>query len=199
MAAKRARGRWSEAGVVAAAVDWLSSPGLAGAEVDLAKAFDTTPHEIASEALRLGGTPDVVEAWVLATWRAPRSCHVAGELAEPLMPIAGIPAGDPLCPRVLGLVLEPWDKAVRRDCPKVKPWAYLDDRSLKAMPQREDCVKGESLQQAAVRLTDEALALTANFDAKVGLAENSKKEEAAVGRSGCVRASGNLSATFHFC
>ena len=178
-------GQWSEAGVVAAAVDWLASPGLAGAEVDLAKAFDTTPHEIASEALRFGGTPDEVEAWVLATWRAPRSCHVAGDLAEPLMPIAGIPAGDPLCPRVLGLVLEPWDRTVKRRCPSVKTWAYLDDRSLKTMPTSKECIDGESLQDAAVRLTDEALELTADFDAKVGLSENKKKRQRWAGGEAC--------------
>ena len=137
-------------------------------EVDLAKAFDTTPHKIAS-------TPEVVDAWVSAPWRAPRSCHVAGDLAEPLMRTAGTPAGDPLCPRVLGLVIEPWDKTVRRERPKVKPWAYLDDRSLKAVPTREDCINGESLQPAAVRLMDDALTLTADFDSKVGLAENQKK------------------------
>jgi hypothetical protein len=34
-------GQWSERGVVAGAADWLATEGVAGGEVDLAKAFDT--------------------------------------------------------------------------------------------------------------------------------------------------------------
>ena len=100
--------QWSEKGVVAGTPDFLAAPGLAGAEVDLAKAFGLVPHEAAQEALRHRGTPAEVVAWMLASWQAPRLCHVAGDLAAPLHPTAGIPAGDPLCPRVLGLLLQPW-------------------------------------------------------------------------------------------
>ena len=171
-------GQWSEEGVVPATLDWLAAPGQAGGEIDLAKAFDTVAHEAAVAALDFGGTPEEVVSWMLACWRSPRRCHVAGNLAEALHPTAGIPAGDPLCPRVLGVLLEPWTKLLRKKCPRVRTWAYLDDRSLKADPQKGDKRAGETTGQAAARLVEEALQLTEEqFDSKVGLTENKKKRQ----------------------
>ena len=146
--------------------------------MDLAKAFDTVPHEAAQATLEFGGTPAEVIAWMLASWRAPRRCHVAGDLAEPLHPVAGIPAGDPLCPRVLGVLLEPWTRMISKMCPRISTWAYLDDRSLKAQPLDEDRLEDEALTDCAVRLTEEALTVTETcFDSQVGLTENKKKRQ----------------------
>ena len=171
-------GQWSEEGVVPGTLSWLSAAGQAGGEVDLAEAFDTIDHDAAAAALEFGGTPKEVVNWMLACWRSPRRCHVAGDLAEPLHPTAGIPAGDPLCPRVLGVLLEPWTKLLKKKCPRVSTWAYLDDRSLKANPQRGDKRVNETLDQAADRLVVEALQLTEDqFDSKVGLTENKKKRQ----------------------
>jgi hypothetical protein len=179
-------GQWSERGVVAGAADWLATEGVAGGEVDLAKAFDTVPHEAAKEALEFGGTPQAVVAWMMASWKAPRRCHVAGDLAEPLLPCAGIPAGDPLCPRVLGVLLEPWTKIMKKHCPRVGTWAYLDDRSLKAKPLEEDRLKGEDLADAGARLTEKALKITEKlFDGPVGLTENKKKRQLWKGAEAC--------------
>ncbi|CAE8677334.1 unnamed protein product, partial [Polarella glacialis] len=144
----------------------------------LAKAFDTVSHEAATAALEFGGTPDEVFKWMLACWRAPRRCHVAGDLAEALHPTAGIPAGDPLCPRALGILLEPWTKLLRKKCPRVRTWAYLDDRSLKADPLKGDKLAKETMVEAAARLVEEALQVTEEqFDSKVGLSENKKKRQ----------------------
>ena len=57
-------------------------------------------------------------------------------------------------------------------------WAYLDDRSLKAAPEEEDLEGAESLEDAAERLTQEALLHTEQlFDRRVGLTENKKKRQ----------------------
>ena len=54
--------------MVGATAQWLAAEGDAGAEVDLAKAFDSVPHGAAEAALAHGGTPPEVVAWALALW-----------------------------------------------------------------------------------------------------------------------------------
>ena len=123
--------QYSERGVVRSVASWLAAPGRAGAEIDLSKAYDSIDHEAAAQALRHLGTPEPVVCLLEQAWRAPRTCCVEGDLAESILPVAGIPAGDPASTRVLGALIAPWHAAMRK-VPSIKPWAYVDDRSLKA-------------------------------------------------------------------
>jgi hypothetical protein len=100
--------KWSEKGVTEATASWLAGLGQAGSEIDLTKAFDTVAHSAADASLRWGGTPACVVDWMMVAWEAPRSCHVDGQVSEPVYPDDGIPAGDPLCCRCLGILLQPW-------------------------------------------------------------------------------------------
>lgn len=162
--------QWSEAGVARAFIDWMSYRGVAGAEIDLAAAFDMIQHDVAQSALTHGGTPKAVVAWLRHTWSGPRYCHVRGALAEPLWPTRGIPAGDPLSMRILGIVLEPWHKLVEMQHPALRTWAYADDRSIVACAQPAG--------KSATLLVDEALDVTEQlFDKPIGVQENRKKRQ----------------------
>ena len=172
-------GQWSEKGVVAATASWLQTdpetgqwPGEAGAEVDLAKAYDSVRLTAAEAALRHAGAPDAVASLLAASWAAPRHCHVQGELAAPLEPVCGILAGDPCSLRVLAVMLEPWHERVQKEVPEVETWAYVDDRSLKTHPTEEDTPVEDQQQSIAA-----ALAVTDTFDKAVGLSENKKKRQ----------------------
>lgn len=163
--------QWSEAGVARAFVDWMSYQGAAGAEIDLAKAFDMIQHDVAQNALAYGGTPQEVVAWLRHTWSGPRYCHVRGALADALWPMRGIPAGDPLSMRILGVVLEPWHRLVEMHHPALRTWAYADDR-----PAGTD----------AAQLVDEALEITEKlFDEAIGVEENAKKRQRWQGSETC--------------
>ncbi|CAE8610170.1 unnamed protein product [Polarella glacialis] len=162
--------QWSEAGVARAFIDWMGYRGAAGAEIDLAAAFDMIQHDVAQSALTHGGAPRAVVAWLRHTWSGPRYCHVRGALAEALWPTRGIPAGDPLSMRILGIVLEPWHKLVERQHPALRTWAYADDRSIVACAQHAGT--------SATQLVDEALEVTEQlFDQPIGVHENRKKRQ----------------------
>ena len=128
-------GQWcgkTGVGVIQATADWIAADGESGAELDLAKAFDSVDPEVAATALAFFGTPAEVVGLLFAGWTATRLCHVSGDLSEPLRPTKGLPPGDPTCPSTLSQVLAPWPKLVQGAAPTVKAWAYMDDRSLKA-------------------------------------------------------------------
>ena len=175
-----AKQQWSEKGVTRAFINWMEFQGSAGTEIDLAAAFDTVQHDVAAEALAFEGTPDEVVAWLRHAWEAPRYCHVRGMIAEPLRPHRGIPAGDPLSMRVLGLVLAPWHALIEQRAPGVlKTWAYADDRSIVAKPASGDA-------DEAAALIDEALDTTATFfDSPIGVVENNKKRQRWKGGEQC--------------
>lgn len=160
--------QWSEDGVVRGTASWLAAAGGAGAEVDLAKAFDTVNHKAAAEALRYQGAPEEVVATLLAAWSAPRFCTVSGEIAEEILPNTGVPPGDPTSCRVLSNLLKPWHGVVKRQCPGVCTWAYVDDRSLKAEKSEEEA--------AEARVTH-ALVVTERCDVAMGVEENRKKRQ----------------------
>ena len=160
--------QWAERGVVRSTASWAAAPGKAGAEVDMSKAYDAISHDAAAAALRHLGTPEPVVACAMQAWRAPRLCCVAGLLADPISPTSGLPAGDPLSTRVLGAMLAPWHRAIRQQCPGAQSWAYVDDRSLKGA-----AAAGRTDQE----VVDDALALTAALDARVGFTENLKKRQ----------------------
>ena len=162
-------GQWGEIGVLPATATflaWRDGEPAAGAELDLAKAYDSVLHGPAAEALRFDGTPPEIVAWLCLAWTADRLCHVGGELAEPIAPSSGILPGDPTSGRVLSVLLKPWHSLVQAD--GVFTGAYADDRSIKA-------VAGSCSEAAA--LVDRALATTAAFDEAVGLCENAKKRQ----------------------
>jgi hypothetical protein len=144
-------------GVIDATAHWLAAPGTDGAELDLAKAFDTVNLGVAGAALTRFGTPEPVVALLAASWCGPRHCHVDGALAEPINPRRGLPPGCPTSPVVLAAVLAPWNGLIGRS-----GWAYMDDRSIKCPSARE---------------RTRALATTARFDAAIGLLENQKKRQ----------------------
>jgi hypothetical protein len=148
---------------------WAHTSGQAGAEVDLEKAFDGIEHEMVSTAMRCLGTPEVIVRSLGAAWRAPRYCHVNGEIAAALHPNCGIPAGDPNGTRALAAVLVPWHVAVPKLCPGVSTWAYVDDRSLKAVEAPDGTQARDSIQAA--------LELTSRIDSAIGCKENVKKRQ----------------------
>ncbi len=160
--------QWAERGVVASTASWTSAGGRAGAEIDMSEAYDSINLSAASTALRHHGTPEAIVACLAQAWRAPRFCSVASCLAAPILPTAGIPAGDPPSTRVLGAMLTPWHRAVPLRCPGARTWAYVDDRSLKGDGH---CTRPD---QAVV---DDALEVTADLDWRLGFTENLKKRQ----------------------
>ena len=68
-------------------------------------------------------------------------------------------------------MLVPWHRAIRRQCPGAQSWAYVDDWSLKGAP-----AAGRTDQE----VVDDALALTAALDARVGITDNLNQEDAAL-------------------
>ena len=162
-------GQWCEIGGLPATaffIAWGDEQLAAGAELDLAKAYDSVLHERAAAALRHAGTPEEVVAWLCLAWAAKRVCHVDGALAEPIWPSSGILPGDPTSGRVLSVLLRPWHSLMKQQ--DVHPAAYADDRSIKAV--------GATCDEAAAKIED-ALRTTAQFDEAVGLSENAKKRQ----------------------
>ena len=147
--------QWCERGVLPATATflaWQDDQPAAGAELHLAKAYDSVLHGPAAEALRFEGTPPEIVAWLCLAWTAERLCHVGGELADPIDPSSGILPCDPTSGRVLSVLLKPWHSLVKAD--GVFIGAYADDRSVKA-------VAGSCTEAAA--LVDRALATTCSF------------------------------------
>ena len=93
-------------------------------------------------------------------------CHVEGELAAPILPTSGLLPGNPTSGRILSILLKPWHFLVAAK--GMKAAACADDRSLKA--------SGSSDAEVTQRV-NEALAVTATFDAAVGFSEYSKKRQ----------------------
>ena len=164
-------GQWAETGVIPGVADFLAWQdqeclAAAGAELDLAKAYDSVLHDTAAAALEFEGTPREVVAWLREAWTAKRICNVEGELAAPIEPGSGILPGDPTSGRVLALVLKPWHVSMAKH--DVKAVAYADDRSIKAV--------GQTAREADGKV-EKALKATAEFDSQVGLMENEKKRQ----------------------
>ena len=88
--------------------------------------------EVALVALKHQGTPAHYLSLLETAWAAPRYCVVNGEVAEPIFPTRGLPQGLPECPRGLGAVLGPWAAQVRANARGVRPWKFMDDRTLSA-------------------------------------------------------------------
>ena len=133
----------------------------AGAEFDLAQAYDSILHEPAAEALRFKGTPSEVIAWLEHAWTAQRICNVEGELASAIYPTSGILPGDPTSGRVLSVLLKPWRHIILAQ--GVHPAAYADDRSTKAT--------GVDHADAEAKVA-RALVATAAFDKSIEFIEN---------------------------
>mmetsp|Transcript_79638 Transcript_79638/g.258085 ORF Transcript_79638/g.258085 Transcript_79638/m.258085 type:complete len:878 (-) Transcript_79638:151-2784(-) len=160
---------------VHATVDWLAAPSAAGAEIDLEKAFDSVNHDAAAAALVHQGTPtEVVQYLRRGAWAGRRICHVAGELAAGLHPVAGIPPGDPLSPTVLAVLLSPWPDFVKKAA-AVDAWLFVDDRSLK--------VQVGAVDQAGE--LERALLATRRMDEAIGVRENASKRQLWSGNASC--------------
>jgi len=171
------KGQFADEGVMKGFIDFMTRRGTAGAEIDLSAAFDLVQHEMAERALVERGCPIEIAAWLRLSWSAPRICHVRGDIAAPLLPSRGIPAGCPLSMRVLAVVLAPWHAVVESISPALSTWAYADDRSVKAdHPEPEVAA---DLVGRALRATSE------NFDGPVGLRENFKKRQCWQGDQRC--------------
>ncbi len=146
------------AGVVQGTADWLARPCRAGMELDLSKAFDTLSHEVLRVALEDMRLLYAVVSILLCAWRAPRICQAHGELAAPILPLCGVPQGDPCSPRALAALLSAWN-------PCCDHWLYMDDRTITT-----DGTTAEPDLDAALQYTTE-------FDAALGLTENRKKRQ----------------------
>ena len=100
------------------------------AETDLSKAFDHLWPEVALTALQsLGANPKIL-ATLNHAWRAPRICVVGSEMATPIIPLRGIPQGDPISPLGLSACIGPWSAGVKLISPFISTWAYMDDRTI---------------------------------------------------------------------
>ena len=75
-------GQFAEKGVVRGTAVWAAAVGNAGAEIDLAKAYDSVNLGAAAEALRYQGVPEEVVAMLQLAWTSPRICNVEGRVAE---------------------------------------------------------------------------------------------------------------------
>ena len=75
---------------VAAYLAWGDGTPSAGAELDLAKAYDSILREPAAEAeaFRFEGTPREVIAWLEHAWTAKRICNVGPRLFWPPRPLS---------------------------------------------------------------------------------------------------------------
>ena len=149
---------------------WAAAPGVAGAETDLAKAFDSVSGHTARAASQRRGLPSPLVKWYAeVAWRAGRQCEVASELSQPVRPQRGLPPGDVASPSALDAILEPWNAVVDAATGgSVATWLFMDDRSMKS---RSVC------EEEAERDVQTALAATEEWDKKVGVIENLKKRQ----------------------
>lgn len=90
----------SGASVVIAIADWLSHPGDAGTEKNLAKAFDTIDHSVGRHALVAQGAEANVADFLGLCWRGPRYYHIDG-ISAPIWLSRGAPQGEPTAPRII--------------------------------------------------------------------------------------------------
>ena len=161
-------GQWcgvQETSVVSATASLLAESPTAMAEFDLSKAFDHLWPELAAAALAHSGAPCQVTQLLLAAWRGPRVCSVAGQLAEPIFPTRGVPQGDPCSPLALAAVLGLWSAAVGWEDPGLRTWAYMDDRTLALVENTPHSVLHDAIRR------------TTAFDVAVGFENNGDKEQ----------------------
>ena len=114
--------------VVQACATWLRAceEGGCGMERDLSKCFDMVPQAVGEAALAFTQTPGKVRAVARAAWSAPRTCQVAGEIAnKPIWPTRSIAQGDSSSPKSLCAVLSPWSTEGSK-------FLFMDDRSIVA-------------------------------------------------------------------
>jgi hypothetical protein len=143
---------------------WLAAcfDGLAGAEMDLTKAYDLIEHEIAAAGLTFEEVPDAIICLCCCVWAAPRFCQVEQQLSlKPVLPTRSLPQGESMAPGAMMSTLVPW----RPPQQNIKKFAFMDDRSLVA-----------SGAQAQAELA-QALSYTADFDTQVGNQENQGKRQ----------------------
>ena len=143
-------------------VDWPASERCMGFENDLTKAFVSIQFDVAEKALLHLGTPQYFVNHFQMCWQAPRFCSVAGGFSRPLAPTIGVPQGDPVSPKVMALVLAPWQPLIKKAYPSADLWAFVDDRSGKV---------------PSLEVLNGALQLTADFDNSIGLRQNKSKEQ----------------------
>ena len=76
------------------------------------------------------GTSERVLVRFLLTWCAPRLCQEQGALAAAKLPTRGIPAGDQLAMRILGIILGSWRSLFVSIFPLARTCVYANDGSL---------------------------------------------------------------------
>ena len=103
----RFRGGCKNVPMLAAIESWFAAPGCDGAELDLAKGFDTVNWG-AMEALVFSGTAPQMAAHLALGWKGPRYCSVSGSFSTPLGPNRSSPQERPASPRVLPQLLKLW-------------------------------------------------------------------------------------------
>ena len=148
--------------VAQAIASWLACPAPAGAELDLAKAYDTVGFDLGQAALTHYGCHAGITATLALSWRATRHLTVAGTSPVPLRPARGLPQGCPMSGHTLALILGPWKHHCTQAAPTTTPWAFVDDRTLKVADPTD---------------LPRALAATAAFDKAIGLVNNVKKQQ----------------------
>ena len=95
-------------------------------ERDLTKCFDMVPPAVGEVALVFTQTTRKVRAVARAAWSAPRTCQVAGEIAnKPIWPMRSIAQGDSSSPKSLCAVWSPWSTEGSK-------FLFMDDRSIVA-------------------------------------------------------------------
>ena len=109
-----------------------------------------------SESHKAAAVPTAVAATIHAAWKAPKTCHVAGDTADdPIWPTRGMAQGDSSASKSLCGVLAPWRT-------QGKAFLFMDDRSLVA----------SSWKQLQEDIED-----TNRFDEETGALENEGKRQ----------------------
>ena len=148
--------------VARAIANWLASPATAGAELDLAKAYDTVGFSVGTTALHAHGCSPAIAALMGLSWGAVRYLSVSGTSPVATLPLRGLPQGCPMSGYTLAVILGPWKHHCTQAAPTTATWAFVDDRSLKVTDPHD------------LHL---ALAATTTFDTSIGLVNNTAKQQ----------------------
>ena len=116
---------------VDATTAWLQTPCVRGPSSTCLRPSTALTTALLACAGAAAGVPEPVLEYFIDTWSdRPRALHgprcASSQVVEAS---SGLPAGDPCSPHFLAYVLAPWTKLMET-LPGVKPFAYMDDRSL---------------------------------------------------------------------
>ena len=123
----------------------------------------------------------------LLTWCAPRLCQVQGALAAAKLPTRGIPAGDQLAMRILGIILGSWRSLFVSIFPLARTCVYANDGSLADRCMTSASPTPDQLLRAQQLVFDVLLVTCDMFGDHVFIKETSKQIRLLNLRESCER------------